>query len=222
MRKKSNPKRRVAAMLLPFSACAAVLLISQPVIANAIDRLSSAEFPIFADNKINENDQNLQIVDAGGEQTVEKSPSLSVHPVQSSQDASSGDETLQDMLVSVARSDDSTDDSSADITPIDDEEKMAQFKGGEMALLTFLIENMKYPESEMNSPEPSVRVIVSFNILTDGSVDDIEVRKSGGEAFDAEAVAVVKKTSGRWEPAEKDGKPVVSQFTIPITFKKKA
>ena len=100
-------------------------------------------------------------------------------------------------------------------------EKSAEFKGGEKELIAFLIENIQYPKSEMNSPDNTVRVILSFNILTDGSVDDIEVKKSGGEAYDAEAINVVKKTSGRWVPAEIKGKAVVSQFTIPITFKKK-
>ena len=101
-------------------------------------------------------------------------------------------------------------------------EKLAEFKGGEKELLAFLVENIKYPALDSEIPDSPVRVILSFNILTDGRVDDIKVRKSGGEAFDAEAINVVAKTSGKWEPAEDNGKPVVSQFTIPITFMKKS
>lgn len=98
-------------------------------------------------------------------------------------------------------------------------EKIAEFKGGQQALMQFLSENIKWPEGEPVPDKPAM-VIVSFTIGTDGSVTNTEVKRGQGEAFDAEAVRVVRLTSGKWEPATDDGQPVASRFTIPIRFSK--
>lgn len=101
-------------------------------------------------------------------------------------------------------------------------EKIADYKGGMTALNNRLMDLVKYPADTENSDIPvTVRVIVQFVIGTDGTVNDAKIVKSGDEAFDAEALRVVKATSGEWIPAEQDGKPVPSMFTIPVTFKKK-
>lgn len=96
-------------------------------------------------------------------------------------------------------------------------EKLAEFKGGQQALMQFLAENIKWPEGAQVPDKPAT-VIVSFTIGTDGSVTDTEVKRGQGEAFDAEAVRVVRLTSGKWKPASDGGKPVASRFTIPIRF----
>lgn len=259
-------------MALPLAACAAVLLLTQPMIARVVDQLASADLSVFSDDKINEIEQNLQIAEADDENAKEIPSSLAVTTSLPNDALSSDDEILSDLLVNDAKSDAEKRQNDASkltyfvdgkeyngsISDIDPAtiasmqivkndpaypdskvmittksaassnekvktgaDKIAQFKGGESELLAFLIENIKYPSSETQSSDETIRVILSFNILPDGNVDDIIVRKSGGEAFDTEAIEVLKKTSGRWDPAEENGKPVVSQFTIPIIFKKK-
>lgn len=219
-------------MLLPLSASAAGLVLSQPLVAKVVDRLASVDLSAFADNKINENEPTLQIAGASNEVVQDQLSSRSYRTLQFG-DAGLIPDVDPSTISSVRIVKDYPDNSDSNLLiatkqgestdekvhPVD---KIAQFKGGEKELLSFLIENIKYPDSEIESPDNTVKVILSFNILTDGSVDDIKIKRSGGDVFDTEAIEVIKKTSGRWEPAENNGKPVVSQFTIPITFKTKA
>lgn len=97
-------------------------------------------------------------------------------------------------------------------------DQIAEYKGGVTALVAFLNENIKYP-AEAKAAGVSGRVIVSFTIGADGSVSDVKVRKGVNEALDAEAVRVVKLTSGQWEPASNDGVPVATVYTLPVSFK---
>ena len=97
-------------------------------------------------------------------------------------------------------------------------DQIAEYKGGVTALVAFLNENIKYP-AEAKAAGVSGRVIVSFTIGADGSVSDVKVRKGVDEALDAEAVRVVKLTSGQWEPASNDGVPVATVYTLPVSFK---
>lgn len=99
-------------------------------------------------------------------------------------------------------------------------QKTAEFKGGQSALQGFLIENCNWPEGTPVTDKP-VRAIVQFTINVDGTVSDVKVMRKTTEAFDNEAVRVVNLMSGYWIPAEYEGKPVASKFTIPITFKAK-
>ena len=232
MRKKSNPKRKAAALLLPLSACAAVLILTQPLVARVVDQLESVDLSSFTDNKINENERTLQIAEIPYNEDQDLTYSLSSKKLQSNDGGSISDSDQSPISSRQGEKMQSDNpDSKALDTPKQNEdaeesvqsvEKIAQFKGGEKEFLSFLIENIKYPECEIESQDNTVNVILSFNILADGSVDDIAVKRSGGEVFDNEAIEVVKKTSGKWIPAEYNGKPVASQFTIPITFKKKA
>ena len=236
MRKKSNPKRRVAALWLPLSAFVALLLISQPLVARIVDRMASVDFSVLADNKIIENERDMQIIresnGVSNEVKQKLSSSPSVKTPQSNDTGSYSDiesptispmqnvknehDTRDNNVLIASKHESSTEQKVPSI------DKTAQFKGGEKEFLSFLIENIKYPDCEIETQDNTVSVILSFNILTDGSVDDITVKRSGGEAFDTEAIEVVKKTTGRWDPAENNGKPIVSQITIPITFKKKS
>lgn len=96
-------------------------------------------------------------------------------------------------------------------------EKIAEFEGGMKGLLDFVIKNIRFPEG-VTPPEKPIRVILQFTVLADGGVDDIRVMRSQGEAYDNEAIRVVRLSSGKWIPGENDGKPVATKFTLPITF----
>lgn len=99
-------------------------------------------------------------------------------------------------------------------------QKLAEFKGGMTELRRFIEENIKYPAGVEATDKP-IMVIVQFTVKTDGSIADAKVLRSKGEAYDKEAVRVVNLMSGKWIPAENDGKPIDSKFTVPLTFTQK-
>lgn len=99
-----------------------------------------------------------------------------------------------------------------------DVDQKAEFLGGDGALTLFLEENLKYPEAEyLNGIQG--RAMVIFVVSPDGKVSDVKIERSSGySALDAEAIRVVKKTSGRFRPAKLNGKTVNSYCRIPIIF----
>ena len=113
--------------------------------------------------------------------------------------------------------------SSADTTTPDDKnvvkaaEKMPEFPGGEQAMFKFLIDNMKFPESEMNRPAGRYNVVVSFIVDADGKIDDIEIIRSQGEGFDNEAKRIVSLFP-KFTPGTVGGKPVAVSYTLPVVF----
>ncbi len=96
-------------------------------------------------------------------------------------------------------------------------EKMPQFPGGESAMMQWLVQNLKFPKSEMNNAGTH-RVVVQFVVETDGSIGETKVIRSQGEAFDTEAQRVVKAMP-KWIPGEIDGKPAAVYYTLPVSFK---
>lgn len=94
-------------------------------------------------------------------------------------------------------------------------EKIAEYKGGQAELMSFLAKNIKCPENL----EKMQRVIVQFTIEQDGTVNNARIVRGGDDACNEEALKVVNMTSGNWIPGQNDGKPVATQFTLPINFK---
>ncbi|MEE1946162.1 energy transducer TonB [Pedobacter sp. KR3-3] len=90
------------------------------------------------------------------------------------------------------------------------------YPDGVQALYKFLGQNIKYPK-EAVTKNIQGDVFVSFMVEADGSIKDIKVVKGIGGGADEEAVRVVKLMK-KWNPAEKDGKPVRSSFSLPIKF----
>lgn len=95
-------------------------------------------------------------------------------------------------------------------------EKQAEYPGGLPELMKFLADHVKYPEG----PYENARVIAKFVINKDGHVSDPVIVRSGGERFDAEALRVIGLMP-KWIPAENNGQPVDSYYTIPIMFRAK-
>lgn len=90
------------------------------------------------------------------------------------------------------------------------------YPGGMAALYKFLGQNIKYPK-EAASKNIAGTVFLSFRVKADGSIEDIKVMKGIGGGADEEAVRVAKLMK-KWNPAEKNGVPVSSPFSIPIRF----
>lgn len=97
---------------------------------------------------------------------------------------------------------------------------MAEFPGGMTALMAALCENIKYP-AEAYEAKIQGRVVVGFNIGTDGRMSDFKVIKGVDPQLDAEAVRAVGALNVTWTPALKDGQPVSCSFALPVEFKLK-
>ena len=99
-------------------------------------------------------------------------------------------------------------------------EVMPKFKGGESAMMEFLMMNMKYPQTAVKAKQQG-RAIVGFVVRKDGTVSDVHITKSAGYAvLDEEAMRVVKSMPA-WEPGKQKGKPVNVKYNVPITFRLK-
>lgn len=97
---------------------------------------------------------------------------------------------------------------------------MAEFPGGMPALMAALCENIKYP-TEAYEAKIQGRVVVGFNIGTDGRMSDFKVIKGVNPQLDAEAVRAVRALNVTWTPALKNGQPVSCSFALPVEFKLK-
>ena len=99
-------------------------------------------------------------------------------------------------------------------------EVMPKFKGGESAMMEFLMMNMKYPQTAVKAKQQG-RAIVGFIVRKDGTVSDVQITKSAGyDVLDEEAMRAVKSMPA-WEPGKQKGKPVNVKYYVPITFRLK-
>jgi hypothetical protein len=91
--------------------------------------------------------------------------------------------------------------------------KGKEFSGGLNNFIKFVSENYHQPEVEGLCG----KVIVSFVIDIDGSLVDIKVIKDLGFGTGKEAIRVLKLCP-KWTPGVQNGKPVRSEFTLPISI----
>ena len=96
-------------------------------------------------------------------------------------------------------------------------EQMPQFAGGDMALMEFLAQNVRYPKEAVDSAWQG-RVVVQFIVEKDGAISNAKVVKSVKPVLDAEALRVVNEMP-KWTPGKQDGKPIRVQYHIPVTFR---
>ena len=94
-----------------------------------------------------------------------------------------------------------------------------QFPGGEIELMHFISDHLKYPEEHIGSGIKSV-VMVRFHVDTLGRICDPVIERSKGEKFDAEALRVVSLLPN-FTPAQYKGEKVKAWFLLPIRFKLK-
>lgn len=96
-------------------------------------------------------------------------------------------------------------------------EKAPAFPGGQKAMMEYLMKNIKYPAACQEAGIQG-RVIVSFVVNKDGSIQNVEVIRGVHEKLDAEAVRVVKSMPA-WSPGEQQGRKVRSKFQLPVFFR---
>ena len=97
-------------------------------------------------------------------------------------------------------------------------ETMPEFPGGQQALFKYLGENVKYPVIAQENGIQG-RVICQFVVNKDGSIVDVVVVRSSGEAsLDKEAMRVINSMP-KWKPGKQRGKPVCVKYTVPVNFR---
>ena len=95
-------------------------------------------------------------------------------------------------------------------------EQMPEYPGGIQALFEYLQQNVKYPEDAKNQKVEG-RVIATFVVETDGTINNVEVVKPAFPSLDAEAVRVLSAMP-KWTPGMQSGKVVRVKYTVPINF----
>ena len=96
-------------------------------------------------------------------------------------------------------------------------EVMPQYPGGQIAMLKYIMENIKYPEQAMKEGIQG-RVAVRFIVEKDGSISDVKPILSVHPLLNKEAVRVVESMP-KWTPGKQNGKPVRVRFNVPVMFK---
>ena len=105
------------------------------------------------------------------------------------------------------------DDSEASVEP----DMPATFPGGEVKMMEYLRENLKYPES-VREKGIEGKVYVQFVVEKDGSINDVKILRSVCKELDNEAVRVIKAMP-KWNPGTQNGEPVRTTMMLPINFK---
>lgn len=95
-------------------------------------------------------------------------------------------------------------------------EQNPEYPGGMSALGAYLSKTIRYPaEAQQNKTQGTV--YVQFTVGTDGDIQDLRVKKGIGSGCDEEAIRVVSQMP-HWKPGIQSGKPVMTQFVLPIQF----
>lgn len=93
--------------------------------------------------------------------------------------------------------------------------QIAEYPGGEEAMMQFIKEHLRYPASAAKNNIEG-RVLVSFSVETDGTLSNIHVSKGLDPACDEEALRVVRLMP-KWERRGDNMSPM--KYTVPIIFK---
>ena len=110
------------------------------------------------------------------------------------------------------------------VVEVDDDERIyevveenAQFPGGDEACMKWLAEHLKYP-SICQEQGVQGRVFVSFVVNKDGSIVDVEIKRSPDPNLSKEAERVVKSMP-KCKPARQGNRTVRSRFNLPVMFR---
>lgn len=98
-------------------------------------------------------------------------------------------------------------------------EQKAEFAGGMIKHMEFMMRNLKYPkEAEKAGASGTVRV--HFIVEKDGTLTNVKVPDSVHPALDAEGIRLIKAMP-KWTPAQLKGQAVRSKIVQTIPFRLK-
>ena len=96
-------------------------------------------------------------------------------------------------------------------------EQMPQFPGGQVELMKWIGEHLKYPTIAQENGVQG-RVTCQFVVGKAGKVREVTVLKTLDPYCDKEAVRVIMAMPN-WIPGKQNGKAVAVKYTVPITFR---
>ena len=96
-------------------------------------------------------------------------------------------------------------------------ETQAVFPGGQGALMTWIKDNLKYPENARESHIEG-KVIMRLTIEKDGTVTNPRVVRGVNEELNAEALRLAS-IMPKWAPGKNNGMPVRTYYIVPINFR---
>jgi TonB family protein len=97
-------------------------------------------------------------------------------------------------------------------------DKMPEFPGGNAALMKYIYDNVKYPESAKQNGVQG-RVLINFVVTETGKVTNISYgSRSPNAELNEEALRVAKTIPDFESPGIVNGRAVPVSFTLPITF----
>ncbi len=92
-----------------------------------------------------------------------------------------------------------------------------EFPGGQSALITFLRENINYPElAQENGIEGTL--ILLLQIREDGQITQTDILRGLGCGIDENVLRAIERMP-RWEPAVFNGKNVTTWKLLPVRFR---
>ena len=145
--------------------------------------------------------------------------------LQSCTEKPSEDLEKKEEVTTEAKDDEVTGEVSEDVEGKDDEDsgyiytevdEFPSFPGGNQEMMSFLQENLVYPEESRKAGEEGT-VFVTFVVKSDGGITNVEVVQGVSNELDEEAKRVVKMMPD-WEPGSLEGETVNVQFTLPVRF----
>ena len=92
----------------------------------------------------------------------------------------------------------------------------AGFPGGPAAMMKWINDNVKYPQTSIEMNEQG-RVFLSFVVETNGSISNVKIERGISIDLDREAKRVIKKMP-KWVPGESAGRAVRARCRLPINF----
>jgi protein TonB len=95
-------------------------------------------------------------------------------------------------------------------------ETTPEFVGGNDALMIYLSKNLKYPKEAYEAGIVG-KVFIQFVVAADGEISNVHVIRGINDAMDKEAIRVVSEMP-KWKAGTRQGKPVRTQFVLPINF----
>ena len=95
-------------------------------------------------------------------------------------------------------------------------EIMPEFPGGLEAMQDYIQKNLSYPKWAIENNIKG-KVVLSFVVLPDGSIDFTEIEKGIGFGCDEEALRVLREMP-KWSPGIQNGKKVAVKLILPIRF----
>jgi len=95
-------------------------------------------------------------------------------------------------------------------------EEFPSYPGGDAALYEYLGKNIQYPDLARENSITGT-VVIKFVVEKDGSVTRASILREIGGGCGKEALRVVNAMP-KWKPGKQSGKPVRTEYTLPVQF----